>query len=91
MAKASGGRSTSSSGKGSSGGGSRGTTEQRRESAGKGAIKDELLRKKDELVKLKSLDMFLLKDALGTNPRQSDMKPELKDIVKRLKEKKSKA
>ncbi|MEG4032188.1 MULTISPECIES: hypothetical protein [unclassified Microcoleus] len=90
MAKASGGRSTSSSGKGSSGRGSTGTTEQRREAAGKGAIKEEFLRKKDELIKLKSLDIFLIKDAMGTNPKKSDMKPELKDMVKRLKEKKSK-
>jgi hypothetical protein len=48
------------------------------------------LRKKDELIKLKSLDIFLVKDALGTNPKKSDMKPELRDIVKRLKIKKSK-
>lgn len=90
MAKASGGRNTSSSGKGSSSRGSGGTTEQRREAAGKGAIRDEFLRKKDELFKLKALDIFLIKDVMGINPKKSDMKLELKDIVKRLKEKKSK-
>jgi hypothetical protein len=86
-----------SSGKGSSGGSSssgtgssKRVTGQEREAAGKGAIKEEFLRKKDELIKLKSLDIFLVKDALGTNPKKSDMKPELRDIVKRLKIKKSK-
>jgi hypothetical protein len=48
------------------------------------------LRKKDELLKLKSLDVFLIKDVMGTNPKKSDMKPELKGIVKRLKAKNSK-
>ncbi|MEG3935474.1 MULTISPECIES: hypothetical protein [unclassified Microcoleus] len=68
----------------------RGTTDQQREAAGKGAIREEFLRKKDELIKLKSLDIFLVKDAMGINPKKSDMKPELKDIVKRLKQKKPK-
>ena len=85
MAKASGGRSSSGRT-----GSSKGITGQQREAAGKGAIEEELLRKKDELIKLKSLDIFLIKDVLGTNPRKSDMKPELKDIVKRLKAKNSK-
>jgi len=85
MAKTPGGRS-SSGGTGSS----KGITSQQREAAGKGAIKEELLRKKDELIKLKSLDVFLMKDVLGTNPKKSDMKPELKEIVKRLRVKKSK-
>ena len=91
MAKASGGRSSSGRSS-SSGGGSttKGITGQQREAAGKGAIKEELLRKKDELIKLKSLDVFLMKDVLGTNPKKSDMKPELKGIVKRLKAKKAK-
>jgi len=31
-----------------------------------------------------------MKDVLGTNPKKSDMKPELKEIVKRLRAKKSK-
>ncbi|WP_445244825.1 hypothetical protein [Microcoleus sp. OTE_8_concoct_300] len=90
MAKSSGGRS--SGGKSSSGGGTTkaATTEQQRATAGKGAIKEELLRKKDELIKLKSLDVFLIKDVLGTNPKKSDMKPELKEIVKRLRAKSSK-
>ena len=89
MAKTSSGKggSSSSSGTGSSG---KGVTGQQREAAGKGAIKEELLRKKDELIKLKSLDVFLMKDVLGTNPKKSDMKPELKEIVKRLRAKKSK-
>lgn len=87
MAKTSGGKnSSSSSGRGSS----KGTTGQQREAAGKGAIKEEFMRKKDELLKLKSLDIFLVKDAMGINPQKSDMKPELKGIVKRLKVKKSK-
>jgi hypothetical protein len=84
---------TSASGKGSSSsGGSRGkgVTGQQREGAGKGVIKNEFLRKKDELLKLKSLDIFLIKDVMGTNPKKSDMKPELKAIVKRLKLKNSK-
>ena len=81
-----------SSGRTSSGrtGSGKGVTSQQREAAGKGAIKDELLRKKDELLKLKFLDVFLWKDILGINPKKSDMKPELKEIVKRLKAKKSK-
>ena len=88
MAKTSSGKGgSSSSGTGSSG---KRVTGQQREAAGKGAIKEELLRKKDELIKLKSLDIFLLKDTLGTNPKKSDMKPELKEIVKRLKAKSSK-
>ncbi|MEG4574770.1 hypothetical protein QUA56_19060 [Microcoleus sp. N3A4] len=91
MAKSTGGKSTSSSGKSSSSSGSsKGTTDQQREVAGKGAIREEFLRKKDELIKLKSLDIFLVKDAMGINPKKSDMKPELKEIVKRLKVKKSK-
>ena len=88
---------TSASGKGSSNsssnsGGSRGkgVTGQQRETAGKSVIKDEFMRKKDELLKLKSLDVFLIKDVMGTNPKKSDMKPELKAIVKRLKLKNSK-
>lgn len=84
---------SSSSGKGSSSSGAtsgKGVTGQQREAAGKGAIKDEFMRKKDELLKLKSLDVFLIKDAMGINPKKSDMKPELRDIVKRLKAKNSK-
>ena len=87
MAKTSSGKGGSSSSRTSSG---KGVTGQQREAAGKGAIKEELLRKKDELIKLKSLDIFLMKDVLGTNPKKSDMKPELKEIVKRLKAKNSK-
>src|SRR6476620_5978630 len=86
-AKGSSGRGGSSS---SGTGGSKRITGQQREAAGKGAIKEELFRKKDELIKLKSLDVFLMKDVLGTNPKKSDMKPELKEIVKRLRAKKSK-
>jgi hypothetical protein len=88
MAKtsASGGRSSSNSGTSSG----KKVTGQQREAAGRGVIKDEFLRKKDELFKLKSLDMFLIKDAMGTNPKKSDMKPELKAIVKKLKAKNSK-
>ncbi|MEG4485261.1 hypothetical protein [Microcoleus sp. D2_18a_B4] len=88
MAKSiSGGGRTSSSGRTTS---PRTTTAQQREIAGKGAIREEFLRKKDELIKLKSLDIFLVKDAMGINPKKSDMKPELKEIVKKLKEKKLK-
>ncbi len=83
---AGGGKSSSSSGKSS---GKR-VTGQQREAAGKGVIKEEFLRKKDALLKLKSLDVFLIKDAMGTNPKKSDMKPELKAIVKRLRTKNSK-
>ncbi|NQE35198.1 hypothetical protein [Microcoleus asticus] len=93
MAKSTGGKSTStgkSPSGGSSGGNTKGTTEQQREAAGKGAIREEFLRKKDELLKIKSLDIFLVKDAMGINPKKSDMKPELKEVVKRLKDKKSK-
>jgi len=83
-----------SSGKGGSSNSGTGSgkrvTGQQREAAGKGVIREELLRKKDELIKLKSLDVFLMKDVLGTNPKKSDMKPELKDMVKRLKAKNSK-
>ena len=91
MAKtsASGGKNSSSSG--SSGGNSgKRVTGQQREAAGKGVIKEQFLRKKDELLKLKSLDVFLMKDVMGTNPKKSDMKPELKGIVRRLRAKKSK-
>ena len=87
MAKASGGRSSSNS---NTTGSSKATTNQQREAAGKGAIKEEFNRKKDELLKLKSLDVFLMKDVMGTNPKKSDMKPELKGIVRRLRAKKSK-
>jgi hypothetical protein len=87
MAKGSGGRGGSSS---SGTGGGKRVTGQQRDAAGKGAIKEEFLRKKDELLKLKSLDIFLVKDAIGINPKKSDMKPELRDIVKRLKAKNSK-
>ena len=91
MAKTSSGKGGSSSSRTSSGtNSSKKVTGQEREVAGKGAIKEELLRKKDELIKLKSLDVFLMKDVLGTNPKKSDMKPELKEIVKRLRAKKSK-
>ena len=86
MARGAGGKNSSGSGASSG----KTTTNQQREAAGKGAIKEELLRKKDELIKLKSLDVFLMKDVLGTNPKKSDMKPELKDVVKRLKAKNSK-
>jgi hypothetical protein len=84
---------TSASGKGSSSSGrssGKGITGQQREAAGKGVIKEEFLRKKDALIKLKSLDVFLMKDVMGTNPKKSDMKPELKAIVKKLKAKNSK-
>ena len=87
MAKASGGRSSS---RNTGTGGGKETTSQQREAAGKGAIKEEFNRKKDELLKLKSLDVFLMKDVMGTNPKKSDMKPELKGIVRRLRAKKSK-
>jgi hypothetical protein len=86
MAKSSSGRSSSSSGTNRG----KGITNQQREAAGKGTIKDEFMRKKDELLKLKSLDVFLIKDVMGTNPKKSDMKPELKGIVKKLKAKKLK-
>jgi hypothetical protein len=86
MAKTSGGKSSSNS-SASSG---KGITGQQREAAGKGVIKEEFLRKKDELFKLKSLDIFLMTNAMGINPKKSDMKPELKGIVKRLRAKNSK-
>lgn len=82
-----------SSGKTSSGGGSTKRTtaaDKQKGEAHKGAIREEFLRKKDELLKIKSLDTFLIKDAMGINPKKSDMKPELKGIVERLKLKKSK-
>jgi hypothetical protein len=85
MAKTSAGGGKSSSNSGASSG--KKITGQQREAAGKGVIKEELLRKKDELLKLKSLDVFLIKDVMGTNPKKSDMKPELKAIVKRLRAK----
>ena len=87
------GSSNSSGGTGNGNGNGSGkrVTGQQREAAGKGAIREEFLRKKDELLKLKSLDIFLIKNAMGTNPGKSDMKPELKDMVKRLKAKNSKA
>ena len=88
MARTSSGKCSSSSGSGA--GSTKGVTGQQREAAGKGVIKEEFLRKKDELLKVKSLDIFLAKDALGINPKKSDMKPELKGIVKRLKAKVSK-
>ena len=87
MAKGAGGRNSSGSGTG----GGKKTTGQQRDAAGKGAIREEFLRKKDELLKLKSLEVFLIKDAMGINPKKSDMKPELKEMVKRLKVKNSKA
>jgi hypothetical protein len=83
-------KNTSGSSRGSSrsaGGGRPQTTQQNREVATKGAIREAFLRKKDELLKLKSLDIFLIKDAMGINPKKSDMKPELREIVKKLKEK----
>jgi hypothetical protein len=86
MAKTSSGKGSSSSATGNS----KGITGRQREVAGKGVIREELLRKKDELLKVKSLDVFLVKDAMGINPKKSDMKPELKGIVKRLKAKNSK-
>jgi hypothetical protein len=86
MAKTSAGGGKSSSSSSGAGGGKK-ITGQQREAAGKGAIKEEFLRKKDELLKLKSLDIFLLKNVMGTNPKKSDMKPELKGIVKRLRAK----
>jgi hypothetical protein len=84
MARSSGSKKSSSSSSSSSG---KKTTSKEREDAGKGAIKEEFLRKKDELFKLKSLDVFLMTNAMGINPKKSDMKPELKAIVKRLKAK----
>ena len=86
MGKSSGGKNSSNSGTNRG----KGITSQQRETAGKGTIKDEFMRKKDEILKLKSLDVFLMKDVMGTNPKKSDMKPELKDIVKKLKAKKLK-
>lgn len=86
MAKTSSGKSSSSSRIGST----RGITGQQREAAGKGVIKEEFMRKKNELLKVKSLDIFFIKNAMGINPKKSDMKPELKEIVKRLKAKNSK-
>ncbi|MEG4800718.1 hypothetical protein QUB63_14295 [Microcoleus sp. ARI1-B5] len=86
---ASGKKSTSVPG-GSSGDSNKGSTERDKAGATKGAIREEFLRKKDELLKLKSLDIFLVKDAMGINPKKSDMKPELKEIIKRLKLKNSK-
>jgi len=88
MAKTSAGGGKSSSSSGASSG--KKITGQQREAAGKGVIKEEFLRKKDELLKLKSLDVFLIKDVMGTNPKKSDVKPELKAIVKRLRAKNSK-
>jgi hypothetical protein len=92
MARTSSGKNPSSS-SGSSNGSNNGkrVTGQQREAAGKGAIKEEFLRKKDELLKLKSLDVFLMTNAMGINPKNSDMKPELKEIVKRLRAKNSKS
>jgi hypothetical protein len=94
MARTSSGKGSSSSTSGRSASGGTGSgkrvTGQEREAAGKGAIKEELLRKKDELLKLKSLDIFLMTNAMGINPKKSDMKPELKAIVKKLKAKNSK-
>jgi len=90
MARTSGGKGSSSSSSSSRSGSGKRVTGQQREAAGKGVIKEEFLRKKDELVKLKSLDVFLIKDVMGTNPKKSDMKPELKGIVKRLRAKNSK-
>jgi len=81
--------SNNSSSSGTNSGGSNGKriTGKQREAAGKGVIKEEFLRKKDELFKLKSLDGFILKNLMGTNPKKSDMKPELKEIVRKLKAK----
>jgi len=95
MAKTSSGGKSSSSNSSSSGASSAASsgkkiTGQQREAAGKSVIKEEFLRKKDELLKIKSLDVFLIKDAMGINPKKSDMKPELKEIVKRLRAKNSK-
>ncbi|MGL5927103.1 hypothetical protein [Chroococcidiopsis sp.] len=59
-------------------------------SATKGAIREEFFRKKDGLLKLKSLDIFLTKDAMGINIGTTDMKPELREIVKKLLSRKSK-
>lgn len=88
MAKTSGGRSSSSNSRASTT--KPKTTTEKQAAAGKSAITEEFKRKKDELLKLKSLDIFLIKNAMGTNPKKSDMKPELKEIVKRLKAKKTK-
>ena len=88
MAKTSAGGGKSSSSSGASSG--KGITGQQREAAGKGVIKEEFLRKKDELLKLKSLDVFLMTNVMGINPKKSDMKPELKEIVKKLRAKNSK-
>lgn len=88
MARTSGGKN-SSSGNTSASGGKR-ITNQERNAASQGAIREEFLRTKDKLLKLKSLDVFLTKDAMGINPKKSDMKPELKGMVKRLKAKNSK-
>jgi hypothetical protein len=90
MARTSGGKGSSSSSSSSGGGNGKRVTGQQREAAGKGVIKEEFLRKKDELLKLKSLDVFLMTNAMGINPKKSDMKPELKGIVQKLKAKNSK-
>lgn len=62
------------------------STTKARGDATKGAIRDEMERKKDELRRLKSLDNFLLKNHLGISI-SGDMKPEIKDVVRALKKK----
>ena len=90
MARTSGGKGSSNSSSNSGTSDGKRVTGQQREAASKGAIREEFLRKKDELFKLKSLDVFLMTNAMGINPKKSDMKPELKAIVKRLRAKNSK-
>jgi hypothetical protein len=90
MARTSSGKGSSNSSSNSSSSSGKRVTGQQREAAGKGAIKEQFLRKKDELLKLKSLDVFLMTNAMGINPKKSDMKPELKGIVQKLKVKNSK-
>lgn len=57
--------------------------------ASKKIISQELKAKKEEIRRMKSLDMFLLKNHLGISV-SGDMKPEIKDIVKALKKKRAK-
>lgn len=86
MARRSTGKSSTSTGASAGGkdASSGKSTRQSSELAGKGAIREEFLRKTDELLKLKSLDILLVKDAMGINIGTSDLKPELRKIVKKL-------
>ncbi|MEG3844788.1 hypothetical protein [Microcoleus sp. herbarium14] len=57
--------------------------------ASKKIISQEFKAKKEEIRRMKSLDMFLLKNHLGITV-SGDMKPEIKDIIKALKKKRLK-